>query len=251
MFFLRRISVESVESFELFKQILKGKVTYCTRGEVFPLQWTPPDLAAVVEEVRNNPETRIARGTRGDRLDQTLEQFAGDFKALPLAEAIRTPVHLSLFELGPLRGEDGALAEVIQEVYLPLVELWKGQGLSWQQVYPILFLSGPGSSTNYHWDPSSVLIVQLYGRKCFQSLHDPQRWCPEEVADLGREAMVRPAELTAEDIRSYELGPGDAIWSPCRAPHWVDAYDETTFTLSIAFTDIAPEADPDAEMRVL
>ena len=48
-----------------------------------------------------------------------------------------------------------------------------------------------------------------------------------------------------------EVGPGDAVWSPCRAPHWVDAYDETAFTLSIAFTDFAPEPDPNAEMLVL
>ena len=136
-------------------------------------------------------------------------------------------------------------------MYLPLAALWREQGLSWEKVYPILFLSGPGCSTNYHWDPSSVLIVQLYGRKRFHSLKDPLRWCLKEVADQGHEAMIRPEELADGDILTCELGPGDAVWSPCRAPHWVDAYDETAFTLSIAFTDFAPEPDPNAEMLVL
>ena len=63
--------------------------------------------------------------------------------------------------------------------------------------------------------------------------------------------MVRPEGLTDEDILTCELGPGDAVWSPCRAPHWVDAYDETAFTLSIAFTDITPEPNPQVEMLVL
>ena len=110
-------------------------------------------------------------------------------------------------------------AKVISQVYLPLVNLWREQGIRWQKVYPILFLSGPGCATNYHWDPSSVLIVQLSGRKRFHSLKDPLRWCSNETADQGREAMIRLGGLVDEDILTCELGPGDAVWSPCRAPH--------------------------------
>ena len=243
--------MESLTSFAQFKEVLQGKVAHRAQGEVFPYEFAPPDLLQVVEEARNHPKTRIARGTRGDRLQQTLQSGDGGFKALPLAKAVHAPIHLSLFELGPLRAEGGALAGVVEQVYLPLAELWQAWGLSWQKVYPILFLSGPGCSTNYHWDPSSVLIVQLYGRKRFHSLKDPLRWCPDEVADQGQPAMVRPEGLTDEDILTCELGPGDAVWSPCRAPHWVDAYDEPAFTLSIAFTDIAPEPNRQAEMQVL
>ena len=243
--------MEEVAGFEQFRQVLKGKVAHRAGGEVFPFALTPPDLGKVVDEVRKHPKTRIARGMRGDRLAQSLEDVEGDFKALPLAEAIRTPIHLSLFELGSLREKGGALVEVIEQVYLPLVALWEERGLHWKKVYPILFLSGPVCSTNYHWDPSSVLIVQLYGRKRFHSLKDPLRWCPAKVADQGHEAMVRPDGLTDEDVLSCEIGPGDAIWSPCRAPHWVDAYDETAFTLSIAFTDIAIEPNLEAELQIL
>ncbi len=243
--------MKSVEIFAQFEQVLQGKVAHRTAGEIFPYQFVSPELDRVVEEVRKHPKTRIARGTRGDRLQQTLEGTETEFKALPLRAAVRAPVHMSLFELGPLREGDGALADVIAQVYNPLVALWQNKGVSWQKVYPILFLSGPGCSTNYHWDPSSVLIVQLYGRKRFHSLQDPLRWCPDAVADQGQPAMVRPEGLTDEDILTCELGPGDAVWSPCRAPHWVDAYDETAFTLSIAFTDIAPEPNPQVEMLVL
>ena len=96
-----------------------------------------------------------------------------------------------------------------------------------------------------------MLIVQLSGRKRFHSLKDPLHWCSNETADQGREAMIRPGGLVDEDILTCELGPGDAVWSPCRAPHWLDAYDETAFTLSIAFSDIAPEPGADAAMQVL
>ena len=63
--------------------------------------------------------------------------------------------------------------------------------------------------------------------------------------------MVKPANLSDKDILVYELEPGDAVWSPWRAPHWLDAYDETAFTLSIAFTDISAEPDKIAEMQIL
>lgn len=243
--------MEKIVDFAALRQVLTGKVAYLTGGAVFPFEPTPPDLAQVVEEARKHPKTRIAAGRRGDRLDQSLKDVGGDFKTMPLTEAVKSPIHLSLFELGALREEGGALAEVVAQVYLPLVDLWREQGIRWQKVYPILFLSGPGCATNYHWDPSSVLIVQLSGRKRFHSLKDPLRWCSNETADQGREAMIRPGGLVDEDILTCELGPGDAVWSPCRAPHWLDAYDETAFTLSIAFSDIAPEPSADAAMQIL
>jgi ribosomal protein L16 Arg81 hydroxylase len=99
------------------------------------------------------------------------------------------------------------------EVYLPLTRLWAERDVCWQKAYPILFLSGPGCSTNYHWDPSSVLIVQLCGRKRYHSLKEPRRWCSEETADQGHEAMVRPIGLREDDIFICELEPGDAVWS--------------------------------------
>ncbi|MBN60504.1 MAG: hypothetical protein CME20_04015 [Gemmatimonadetes bacterium] len=243
--------METIATFSEFGRALNSKVARRTVGEVFPCQFDPPDLSRVVDEARNHPKTRIAQGKRGDRLTQSLAEAEADFRALPLDEAVAAPIHLSLFELGPLRERGGALAGVVEQVYLPLVDLWRERGISWQKVYPILFLSGPGCATNYHWDPSSVLIVQLYGRKRFHSLQDPLRWCPDGVADRGHDAMVRPETLADEDILTCELGPGDAVWSPNRAPHWVDAYDETAFTLSIAFSDIGPDPDPDAGMLVL
>ena len=243
--------MERVETFKAFADALGSPVARAVGGELFPFEVPAADLAGTLEQSRRQPQARIAGGRRGDAINQTLEGDGADFASLPLDEAARTPVHISLFDLGALRQPGGALRAVVDEVYLPLAAHWRAAGLVWKKVYPILFLSGPGCSTNYHWDPSSVLVVQLHGRKRFHSLRRPGHWCPPAVLDGGLDAMVRPAGLGGDEILSLDLEPGDAVWSPCRAPHWVDAGDETAFSLSIAFTDIAPGPDPDADMLVV
>ena len=248
---IRGIDKSVITTFDQFHKVLPDSIAYLVNGEVFPFTVPKPNPVQVIEQARNDPKTRITKGVRGDRIFLTLQEPDTDFRTLPLAESLKTPIHLSLFDLGPMRESDGALAEVIRKVYLPLTQLWKSHGLRWQKVYPILFLSGPNCSTNYHWDPSSVLIVQLHGRKRFHSLKSPEYWCSDDVLEQKHEAMVRPTGLSEDDILIYELEPGKAIWSPCKAPHWLDAYDETAFTLSIAFTDISTDTNTPAEMQIL
>ncbi|MDP6356945.1 MAG: cupin domain-containing protein [Planctomycetota bacterium] len=244
--------METINTFAEFKEIVGKPVAYRVNGEVFPYSFSRPDLFDLVVQARNHSKVKICTGQRGNDLKTSLEAAdAGAFKDLPIDEAVNSPIHLTIYELGPLREEGGALAEAAGNAYWPLAHLWKEMGLRWKKVYPILFLSGPGCSTNYHWDPSSVLIVQLYGRKKFFSLKEPRRWCPESMADKWHEAMVKPDELTDDDILCCDLNPGDVVWSPCRAPHWLDACDETAFTMSIAFTDITADAEADLEMTVL
>ncbi|NKB68565.1 MAG: hypothetical protein GKR89_16000 [Candidatus Latescibacteria bacterium] len=242
--------MQTVSTFDQFLPSLESDVALVAKGEVFPFAVPPPDLAAVVDQARQHDKVRIASGRRSRVLHDCLEEPEADFRALPLEQAVEAPIHMSIFDLGSMRQPGGALHDIIEQVYLPLVGHWRQAGLGWKRVYPILFLSGPGCSTNYHWDPSSVLIVQLHGRKRFHSLKEPQRWCGEAVLAQAHDGMVRPEALTPDDILTCELTPGDAVWSPCRAPHWVDAYDETAFTLSIGFTDITPTRAGDAEMTV-
>jgi len=244
--------MQTVNEFTEFKEIVGQPVAHRVNGEMFPFSFSPPDLCELVDQARHHPKVKVCTGQRGNDLQTSLEaRDAERFKQLPIEEAVRSPVHLTIYELGPLREEGGALADATGKVYWPLVEQWKEMGLRWKKVYPILFLSGPGCSTNYHWDPSSVLIVQLYGRKKFHSLKEPGKWCPKVVADKGHEAMLKPDELSDDDILSCDLNPGEAVWSPCRSPHWVDAYDETAFTMSIAFTAITADERADLEMTVL
>jgi len=244
------METQPIITFATFRDVVPNLVAHRVGGEVFPFTVPKTDLRQVVSQARAHPEARIGKGERADRFSATLRKPEVDFCSLPLEEAIKTPIHLTVFQLGVMREKGGALADAILQVYLPVVHLWKEQGLSWQKVLPILFLSGPNCSTNYHCDPTGVLVVQLFGRKCYHSLKEPERWCPSEVQEANGEE-IRPANLKESDILSFELAPGDAVWSPWHAPHWVNAYDETAYTLSIAFWDIASNPNPAANMELL
>src|SRR5579872_6631296 len=219
----------TIETFDAFRQAVMEPLAARVRGEVFPFCCPEPSLRDVIAQARAEPQARICTGRRGETLAESLADYADGFRALPLEEAMAGPVHLSLFDLGRLRLPGGALYDAVEQVYLPLTQLWAAQGLYWKRVYPILFLSGPGCSTNYHWDPSSVLFVQMSGRKRFQALRDPRRWLPLEKSELKQTEMRRPGDLREEDIRAFDVGPGEAVWSPCLAPHWVDASASSAF----------------------
>lgn len=236
-----------VHHFEEFRQVVGKPLVVPVAGEVFPYTFEPPCLKDVVEQARQEPQARIATGKRGNTLLEGLQGYSEEFRRLPLEEAVHAPVHLTLFDLGSLSQPGGALYTIIQEVYLPLVANWADQGMRWKRAFPILFLSGPGCSTNYHWDPDDVFFIMLSGHKTFHSLNEPHQWLTPEMlaayqenpADLRN--RVRPVGLQASDTRSFECTPGTALWNPKHAPHWVDADGEAAFSLSIAFTDAAFE----------
>jgi hypothetical protein len=160
----------TIDTFDAFLRAVMEPTAAHVRGEVFPYVWEEPSLLDVITQARGEPQARIRSGKRGETLAESLSDFAGDFRALTIEDSLATPVHLSLFDLGRLRQPGGALHNIVEQVFLPLTGLWAAHGLCWKRVFPILFLSGPGCSTNYHWDPSSVLFIQLSGRKRFCAL---------------------------------------------------------------------------------
>jgi hypothetical protein len=234
-----------IDRFDEFERVVGQPLAVRVAGEVFPFRVEPPPLRDVIDQARREPQARIATGKRGDTLLESLQDCREEFRRLPLDEALHAPVHLTLFDLGTLARPGGALHDVVESVYKPLLGLWADHGLRWQRAFPILFLSGPGCSTNYHWDPDDVFFIMLSGHKTFSALDEPRRWLTprmleayqKDPADLTN--RVRPAGLRGEDVRTFEVYPGDGIWNPRHAPHWVDADDAPAFSLSIAFTDAA------------
>jgi len=94
----------TITNFAALREILPHPVAHRVGGEVFPFRVPRADLSQVVEQARHHPKVRIANGQRGDRLSQSLQSPAEDFRRLPLDLAVRSPVHLSIFELDSLAG---------------------------------------------------------------------------------------------------------------------------------------------------
>jgi hypothetical protein len=241
-----RSELETITSWAAFRERLqdpvRSRLACRLDGELCPFPVTPPDPLALLEAARSHPKARILRQAPGAAFDPTGD-CSRELRAMPLADAAREPLlHLSLFELDDLRCPGGALHGLDTELLRPLEALWRARGARWEGAFwPILFLGGGASATNYHIDPTPNITLHLFGAKRFHGLREPDGWCPEPVKrayiEEGRLA-TRPEGLSPEDALVHENAPGDLVWIPRLTPHWVDA-GSFSATVTIAFREFA------------
>jgi len=123
--------------------------------------------------------------------------------------------------LAPLRGIVGeATGEMLKE-----------QGF--------IFISSPGAVTPFHFDPEHNILMQIRGHKTM-TLYPPAD--PRFAGDESHEAFHAGGHRNlpwrdefAGAGRPVELTPGDAVYVPVKAPHWVRNGSEPSISLSITW----------------
>jgi Cupin-like domain len=103
-----------------------------------------------------------------------------------------------------------------------------------------VFLSSPGSVTPYHMDPEHNFLLQIRGKKTVY-IWDPadRTVLPEAVierfygGDPHRNMQFEQA--WQERAMRFDLEPGDALYFPPTAPHWVQNGGEVSVSFSITF----------------
>jgi hypothetical protein len=219
---------------------LRSRVACRLGGELLPSRWTLVDPMELLSQAREEPKARILRQAPADRLDLRGD-CSQDVRAMSLQEAAEEPyLHLSLFDLSGLRQPGRVLHRFSEEVIQPLEQLWRESGVRWEgSFWPILFIGGSRSATNYHIDPTPNAIFHLFGAKRFYCLKQPDQWCPQSVKDayLQEQAMaVRPEAIQEADCLVHDNSPGDVVWTPLLSPHWVNA-GSLSATITFAFRD--------------
>jgi hypothetical protein len=129
------------------------------------------------------------------------------------------------------------LDECLDEV-APLVAGREG-GMGHREGF--IFLSAPGSVTPAHFDPEHNFLLQIRGRKAmnvgrFPDAGTEQREVERYHAGGGRNIGWEPVEPI-----EYQMGPGDGVYVPVHAPHWVKVPDNVAVSLSITFFTPATE----------
>jgi hypothetical protein len=245
-----RSDLETVATWSAFRKRLRetarSRVACRLAGELCPFPVTPPEPLALLEAARSHPKARLLRQAPGDAFDPSAD-CGHELRAMPLEELAREPLlHLSLFELDDLRREGGVLHALDGELLRPLEALWQARGARWEGAFwPILFVGGARSATNYHIDPTPNITIHLFGAKRFHGLKEPDRWAPEsvKVAYLQHGTLAaRPEGLRSENTLVHDNAPGDLVWVPRLTPHWVDA-GSLSATLTIAFRDFGLEEE--------
>lgn len=127
------------------------------------------------------------------------------------------------------------LLDLLEELR-PIIEARTGEMLT-PQGY--IFISSPEAVTPYHFDPEHNILLQLVGEKAMTQFPagDP-RYAPDEVHEsyhLGGPRELTWREELAEGGREFPLAPGDALYVPVMAPHFVRNGPASSISLSITW----------------
>ncbi|KPP92883.1 cupin-like domain-containing protein [Erythrobacter sp. HL-111] len=107
-----------------------------------------------------------------------------------------------------------------------------------QELRSFVFLSAPHTHTPLHFDAEYNVLFQVAGTKTFATFPAREPF----VTRAAREAYHRTGEnlleMTAAHAageRRHELAPGDALFVPYCAPHWVRSGPAASISLSLTW----------------
>lgn len=114
-----------------------------------------------------------------------------------------------------------------------------------------IFISSPNSVTPFHFDPEHNILLQTRGLKTMTVFpsgdEDFVRDEAHELFHLGKHHRNHAwREEFAERGNAVELRPGEAIYVPVKAPHWVKNGPEVSVSLSITWRSSWSYAEADA-----
>lgn len=102
-----------------------------------------------------------------------------------------------------------------------------------------VFISSPDAVTPYHFDPEHNILLQLTGRKTMtQFPAGNARYAPDRVHESYH--LGGPRELPWKDDllaggTEFPLAPGEALYVPVMAPHFVRNGSESSISLSVTW----------------
>lgn len=127
------------------------------------------------------------------------------------------------------------LAEALAELE-PVVRPATGAMLK-QEAF--VFISSPGSVTPFHFDPEHNILLQVRGRKTITVFPAGDEMLASgeahEAFHGGGHRNLPWREEFAERGRPFELAPGDGVYVPVKAPHWVRNGPDVSISFSITW----------------
>lgn len=138
------------------------------------------------------------------------------------------------------------LGDLLSELR-PEIEARTGRMMTTQA---FIFVTSPGGVTPYHFDPEHNILLQIRGSKVMTQFPagDPT-YAPDEVHEtyhMGGGRELRWRDDLAEGGREFALGPGEALFVPVMAPHFVRNGPEPSVSLSITWRSEWSFAEADA-----
>ena len=162
-------------------------------------------------------------GTTGLSIEETIRHIATSNSWAVLKNIEQAPAYAEL------------LHDLLDELREP-IEARTGAMLRPQG---FVFISSPNAVTPYHFDPEHNILLQLAGTKVMtQFPAGDAHYAPDRTHESyhsgGARELVWRDELAAGGI-DFELMPGDAVYVPVMAPHYVRNGPASSISLSITW----------------
>ncbi|MFM9851664.1 MAG: cupin-like domain-containing protein [Sphingomonadaceae bacterium] len=114
-----------------------------------------------------------------------------------------------------------------------------------------VFISSPGAVTPFHFDPEHNILMQIRGHKVM-TVFPPENetFAPplaHEAFHMGEHHRnLEWRDEFATRGKPYPLNPGEAVYVPVKAPHWVKNGEKVSISLSITWRSEWSYAEADA-----
>lgn len=156
------------------------------------------------------------------------------------AEAtIRSIEHCGSWMVLKFIEQDPAYRALLHEALAPLRPLVAEATGEMLHMQGFVFVSSPGAVTPFHFDPEHNILLQIRGSKTMtvfpagdEALAPRERH--EDFHQGGHRNLPWRDEFAARG-EAFSLTPGEAIYVPVKAPHWVKNGPEPSISLSITW----------------
>lgn len=227
----RAFSKETLDSFRLLYPEQAGRIAHNLAGHpLFGLD----SLVALAARMRPGD----AEYNRGD-LPVAIDPAATPSNGLSIEETIRSIEECGSWMVLKFVEQDPAYRDLLHSVLAeiePVVRPLTGEMLAREG---FIFISSPNAVTPFHFDPEHNILLQIRGRKTmtvFPAGDDSIASGPvhENFQKGGHRNLAWNEDFEAKG-RAIELAPGEAVYVPVKAPHWVRNGPEVSISFSITW----------------
>lgn len=179
-----------------------------------------------------------AEYNRGD-LPIGIDPAAIPANGLSAAETIRSIEECGSWMVLKFIEQNPAYRALLHEALAPLRQLVDAATGPMLQMQGFIFVSSPGAVTPFHFDPEHNILLQIRGTKTMTLFPaGDAALAPgpsHEGFHRGGHRNLTWRDEFAERGEAHLLTPGDALYVPVKAPHWVRNGSEPSISLSITW----------------
>lgn len=171
-----------------------------------------------------------------------VDQDPGEVRraAMPVGEIVRTIDDNGCWMVLKKVDADPAYAALIDALLAEIAPVVAPATGAYRRREAFVFLSSPDSVTPFHMDPEHNILLQIAGSKTMTvyPAGDPDI-VPQDVHEAfhrgARHRNMRHDPAFDAQAQPFAMQPGDAVYVPVKAPHWVQNGPARSISFSITW----------------